>query len=289
MSTYKNAYQILTDVRLGLDEYSSGYLQGTDTTGHYSNEYLTKKINEAVRYLYAILFKRVPHEFLEETSLTGVNSVFTLPADFGKLIYFKDDNGYRVYPIGVSQFKTRDSDGSDRHYYRKSNTLVLDKTGVTSTYTLYYQRKCRDVHMGQASAGAATSMTLSSTYAPKVADYYNGMTVENITKDWVDTIDDYSAARVATISETAAASDWYGIVPDIPEPFHELIAPKTILAVRNEFPKVKRKPTRNDLNEFAEQLAFALNAFASADGDTPIDELFANYDDYGVAGIIVDD
>jgi len=289
MSTYENAYKILSSVRLGLDEYSTAYVQGTDTTGAHDNLFLMDKINTAQRFIFNLLYKRMPHEFLTEVSLTPTSSVYTLPADFGSLIWFKDENGYQVYPVTVDRLKTTNATGSDRMYYRKANTLVLDKTGVSTAYTLYYKKKARDIHTGSASAGAATSITLSSTYASKIADHYNGMTIENITQDWVDTIDDYSAARVATISETAAASDYYGIVPDIPEMFHTLIAPKAILDVRLESPVVKRKSAKADKDNFWEMLIETLRAYAGSAQDIELDDIFGDGGNGSMpTGIIID-
>ena len=276
MSTYENCYEILGDVRRGLNEYTTGFHQGTDTTGPHSNSYLVKKINEAQRFLYAILILRIPGEFLQETTLTGVDSVYTLPWDFGRLLYFKNENGQQVFPINPKKLRLTEETGNDRLYYRKGNTLVLDKAGVTETYTLLYYRKPRDLEQGMASAGGAASITFA-TSAKKIADYYNGMTIENITKDWVDEIDDYTAARVATISETAAASDYYGIVSDLPEPFHFLIAPKAIQLIKTVSPVVQEKPSKQEISDWNNLLVETLKAFVGSD-DRDVEELFVDYD-----------
>lgn len=277
MSTYENCYEILGDVRKGINEYSTALHQGTDTSNAHSNSYLVKKINAAQRYLYALLFQRMPEEFLEEISLTGVDSVYTLPWDFGRLIYFKDENGNQVFPIGVKKLRLTEETGSDRLYYRKGNTLVLDKDGVSKTYTLHYYRKPRDLDQGKAPAGASTSITLASS-AKKIADYYNGIIIENITKDWIDTISDYTAARVATIgAETAAGDDYYGLVSDLPEPFHFLIAPKAVHLVKASSPVIQEKPSSQDLKEWNNQLIETLKAFVGSD-DTDIEELFLDCD-----------
>ena len=282
MSTYENCYEILGDVRKGLNEYNEGYHNGTDTTGPHRNEYLVKKINEAQRFLYAILLQRIPGEFLQETTLTGVNSVYTLPWDFGRLLYFKDEYGRQVFPISPKKLRLTEETGTDRLYYRKGNTFVLDKAGVTETYTILYYRKPRDLEQGRAISGGSQSITLAST-AKGIADYYNGMTIENITNDWIDTIDDYTAARVATISETAVANDYYGIVSDLPEMFHFLIAPKAIHLVKSSSPVVQEKPTEYELKNWNNLLVETLKAFVGSD-DEDVEELFVDYDqDIGAA------
>jgi hypothetical protein len=238
---------------------------------------LIEKINTAIRELYALMVRRYPGLFLAETSLVGSNSVFTLPWDFGKLQWFKDDYGRKVHEIGEAQRHWTDSDGSKRLYRRVGNTLVVDQDGVGLTYTLIYRKKPRDIHNGTASAGAATSITLS-TAAPKVADYYNGMIIENITKDWVDTITDYSAARVATIAETAASSDLYGLVPEIPEWSHFLIAPRAVLMARAEHPLAKRKPKTSDYQDYNNLVRTTLLENAGPAGDQEVEELFLDFE-----------
>lgn len=274
--TYENCYEILGDVRKGLNEYSSGLHNGTDTSGAHLNSYLVKKINDAQRHIYGLLMPRIPEAFLKEVSLTGVNSVYTLPWDFGRLLYFKDENGCQVFQINPKRLKLTNETGSDRLYYRKGNTLVLDKAGVTDDYSLLYYQKPRELDCGQATAGGALSITLA-TSAKKIADYYNDMTIENITEDWTDTISDYSSARVATITETAAAEDYYGIVPEIPEVFHHLIAPKAIQLVKSESPVAQEKVTQQDLSVWHGLLIESLQAYVGTDDLDP-EDLFCDYD-----------
>jgi hypothetical protein len=263
---------------MALSEYTLGYLQGTDTTGKYDNDYLLENLNRAYRVIWAKLSNRVQHEFLAAASLTGVNSVFTLPSDYGSLLLFVDDYGEQVFPMQVDNKHNTNSQGNDQYYYRNGNTLVLDKAGITKTYTLYYLKKPRNLTFGQASAGAATSMTLA-TKASKTVDFYNGQQVENITQDWVDTIDDYATTRVATISETAAASDWYGTVPEIPEAFHELIAPKAIHIIKAEFPLSQEKPSQAEIALWNDEFESALSSYAHTTRDVPMEEIFEDWQD----------
>lgn len=277
MSTYENCYEILSQVRQGINEYSTGLLQGTDTSSAHQNSYLVKKINQAVKFIYAILLRRIPEAFFESTTLTGSNSVFTLPWDFGRLLQFKDENGNQVYKLDPKKGKLANETGSDRLYYRSGQTLVLDKDGVSETYTLLYYRKPRELDQGKSTAGGSQSITLAST-AKAIADYYNGMNIETSDGSVVDTISDYTAARVATIAGTGAQDKYYGIVSDIPEPFHHLIAPKAVHLVKLESPVIQEKVTQLSLNEWDRQLNLDISAYVGSDDDD-IEDLFADYDE----------
>ena len=92
-------------------------------------------------------------------------------------------------------------------------------------------------------------------------------------------ISDSSAARVATIAtETPTKNDAYGIVPELPEWCHHLIAPRAIIMVRLEHPLAKRKPTQGDLSEYREMLRTTLVEYASPNEDVDYEELFTAYE-----------
>lgn len=278
MSTYLNAYTLMEEVRDGVNEYGSGYVQGTDTTGIFRNNHLLNCINRAQRFIYAILMNYIPGEFLESTTLTGVNSVYTLPWNFGTLVEFKDEKGRKVFKSTVRDLPTTDGVGTDSAYYRKGNTLVLNKSGVTETYTLWYFKKPRDLLYGQGGTNcAATALHMSVTSPATVNgkyidDYYNGMTVENITQDLVETITDYVAStKIATVTSTPATDDWYGLVPEVPEIFHHLIAPRAIMIVKAEHPISPVKPSQAEMEQWRNEVRDALIAFGSDSDITPED------------------
>jgi len=284
MPTYENCYELLSDVRYGINEHSTAYVQGTDTTAPHVNAWLVKCINRAQRHIYNILFRRIPGEFLQTSSLTGVSSVYTLPWDFGKLRYFKDENDRKVYRVGQEGRKISGEGGSDNLYYRKGNTLVLDKDSITETYTLEYFRKPRDLDTGVAAAGAATSITLA-TSAKAIADHYNGMEIEVATgTTFIDTITDYTAARVATITNTGVVSTYYGIVSDLPEMFHHLIAPKAIHIVKNDSPVIQEKPTSGSIAEWNADMLESLRSYAGTNLDDDVEDLFLDYQGPGSFG-----
>lgn len=279
MATYLNGYTLLEKLWIQLVGYNSNiasYLIGTDTTGPYSNAQIMDGINAAQQFLYNSLFVRIPYEFEEEIELTGVSSVYTLPADFGQLRLFRDSDGNQIHPISTDQRRKASGSGNSNLYYRKGNTLVIDKAGITEVCKLFYYRKCRDIHQGKATAGGAASITLAST-AKKLVDYYNGLTLENITQDWVDTIDDYAVTRVATISETAAADDYYGTVSDIPEPFHFLMIPRAVFEITGNYPIAKSKISVSGVELFNQQFLTALRAYAGAPLDTYPENIWCSY------------
>lgn len=278
--TYDNCYSIIAEVRRDINEYSESLVQGADE-GAFSNELITQKINLAQIYLYNLLFKRIPHYFRKSVDLTGVDSVFTLPADFAALEWFKDDKGYQIYPMAIKDI----SDTSKQYYYRKGNTLILDKEGVTDDYTLIYRWKPRKIFAGKSTAGAATSITFPKA-GSTIVDYYNGMLVENITQDWVDTITAYTVARVATIIETAAKDDYFGLVSDLPEMFHHLITQRASMLLRASSPLAQNPVTPNETSMFQEDLLETIKAYAGQAEDVDMMEIFTDFDSGGYGGIV---
>jgi len=268
MSTYKNAYRLVEDVRRGINEYSTAYMEATDTSGAHSNALIVDELNKAQGFIYSLLIKRIPGEFLASASLTGVASVFTLPWDFGKLVVFKDNYNQKVHSIDIDRLKLSGSTGNKRLYYRKGNTLVLDKDSITDTYTLWYRKRPRDVDMGKASA----EDTLATT-SKNIADYYNGMYIENVSDSEADLITDYTAARVITHTDTLDSGDFYGIVPDIPEMFLDLIAPRAIMQMKL-LPTTQVTMTKFDTNNFNDMVMTSLRAFAGSSEDITAEELF---------------
>ena len=274
MGTYENCYNIIGDVRRDINEYSEAYVQGADV-GKFTNGLITQKINLSQHLIFNLLYTRKPHFYLEEISLTAVDSVFTLPSNFAQLVWFKDDNGIPVKEISVKDITPYGM--SEIHYYRKGNTLVLEKSGSTKTYTLYYKWRPRNIFSGKATAGDTESITLPAT-ASKLADFYNGMKIENITQDWVDEITDYSTARVATIAETAAQDDYFGLVSELPEDFHHLLAPRASMLIRASSPLAQKKVDKAEIDLYMEDFIATFQAFAGPSGDQDISEVFSDFE-----------
>jgi hypothetical protein len=278
MATYPgNCYEILSQVRYGIGEYSSGYVQGTDTTGSFQNAELVHNINNAQYYLWSILFGQFPEYFLTSADLTFTSSVATLPSDCFKIKEVRDDDEHPMTLISSSQRHTEDYTGSAYLYYRYGNTLRIDADSTSITGKLWYYSRCRELDTGTTSAGGAKSATLATT-AKGIADYYNNMKIENVTDSTVDVISDYTAARVCTVTNTWASSKYYGIVSDLPEIFWPLIAEYTILQLKKN-PKVPLQVTVADVNLFSEMLRESLKAFAGTqNGEVGISAIIEDFE-----------
>jgi hypothetical protein len=279
MATYNNSYEILRDVREALHEYSSDYTQGVEEDGAFSNHYLMRKINNAQRYVYQILFTRIPDQFLTTGTATFSGSSYTLPWNFAKLHELRDENGFKVYHIRAKDSKYVGETGSDSYYYQVGNTYKLDRDNVSKDYIIQYYTKPRDLHTGRITASGSLNITLDSD-AKKIDDYYNGMVIENVNSDWVDTISDYTSARVATIIQTSLQiDDDYGLVPEIPEPFHFLIPLKAVLDIRMEHPLALTNVGPNEIGTFGELIMFTLAAFGDNDEDIGYNDIFNDFND----------
>jgi hypothetical protein len=85
--------------------------------------------------------------------------------------------------------------------------------------------------------------------------------------------------RVATIAaETPAINEAYGLVPEIPEWSHFLIAPRAILMIRQEHPLAKRKPTNQDFTEYRELVRSTLADFTAQSDDVDYEQIFTSYE-----------
>lgn len=279
MSKY-NCYEILAEVRRAVNDYSDAKVQATDTSGAFTNEIIIKHINDAQKFLFDIVFVRKPELFLTSVNLTGVASVYTLPADFFRLIRFQTVDNYKISPIDLQRLHITSDGGSKYTYYRKGNTLILDKDGITDVCKLWYFTRPRTVTMGKVQTGGAFSMTLS-TAARLEADYYNGMGIENITADKVGTISAYTAARVATVDFTAGTADYYGIIPETPEPFHGLIGRRAAILLKN-YPQSPVRASKIELDMFTQDLAETVRSFMGDTdiGDRTIEDVILQLEDF---------
>ena len=281
MATYRNSYEMLMDVREALLEYSEDITQGVEEGGAFSNHYIMRKINESVKDLYHILIPRIPEQFLVSTTATFSGSSYTLPWNYGKIYELRDENGLKVDHIKVKDSKYVSETGTDSYYYQLGSALKLDKTGVNKDYTIRYFKRPRDIHAGRITASGSLTITLDADNgAKKIADYYNGMVIENISSDWTDTISDYTAARVATITQTSLnIDDDYGLVPEIPEPFHFLIPLRATLNIRMEHPVALTNVSPLEWANYNELLMHTIEAFGDNDEDVPFSEIFDDFSD----------
>jgi len=264
MTIYNNSYELLTQVRMGINEYSTALVNGTDTTGTFLNTELMRKINDAQTYIWNLLFTSQQSLFLTSKSLTAVDSVLTMPSNFFKVKSLEDSEGVPLQPIDSINRSVGFSGVGYYQYYQKGSTLVIDVEYINDSFTLWYYTRCRDLDCGMTSAGGVGTATLATT-AKKITSYYNGMMIENVTDDATDTITAYTSARVATVSGTWAASKYYGIVSELPEIFHPLIAERAILLLKLN-PKSPAKIDKGDIQLFTENLTSMIRAYAGTQG-----------------------
>jgi hypothetical protein len=277
MPTYPgNGYEILSQVRYGINEFSTALVNGTDTTGAFQNQELMRHVNNAQYFLWSILFGQFPEYFLKSASITFTASVATLPSDCFKIKEIRDSGGHPISPFDLRS-RHIDGSGSAYGYYRYGNTLRIDADDITDTGTLWYYSRCRELDTGLTSAGGAASATLATT-AKAILSYYVGMNIENVTDSTVDTITVYTAARVCTVTNTWAASKYYGIVSDLPEIMQPLIASRAILTMKMS-PRVPVALTAADKNTFAEELSMAMQSFAGTlNSDMDVNALFNDFE-----------
>lgn len=272
---YQNCYGMLEEVRTELNEYSTAQCQGTET-GVYDNSDIVRKLNTAQRFLFNLLFVRFPDLFLTSSAVTGTAGVYTIPSDLYRLSHIVNSNGDKIYPISVKVKRLGTSTGSDNLYYRAGNTIVRD-SGSSSALTFHYHKTVRELTQGQSAGGTATSITLSTT-AKRVADYYNTVIIENVTDNWTDTITDYTAARVATITTQSSSGKFYGTVSELPETFHHLITKRAVLLLKNQVVSPQRAEVP-EVSDFREDLTETLRSFTGG-GDVSMADLFYNFEPY---------
>lgn len=287
MSNHKNCFELVKEVRYGLNEYDDALASGDDNIGGFKNQYIIGQINLVIRELYAMIARRRPDAFITEASLTAVNSVLTLPSDFSKMILLRDQYGNKVSSIEQIQRRRTSDQGSTYVYYKMGNTLVIDRQSDSGVYTIIYKKKPRDIHQGKASAGGALSITLSAVdrLSKAVASYYNGMIIEDITADWDSVISAYTVNRVATVTGTAAAEDFYALVPEIPEWSHHLIAPRAVLFCKLN-PISKDPPTKAQLEDYKELFLAAFRENATPEEDIDYEEMFARFEPKSYGALI---
>ena len=277
MGSFDNAHAILGDVRQGLNEYSLELTNGSHTHGKYTNQWLFSQcINRAQARIHAALSRRLPGHFIKKVEITGVNSVFALPWDFGALSELRNSDGIKVIQVDHRSEPSSGAEGSSSFYYRQGNTLVTPKSGISETWTLWYRTKPRDVHSGACGAAGAGTTTFG-TLAKGIADYYNGMTVENVTLPHYAEVTGYTAAKVATVSGTFTESThYYGLVSELPEPFHRLIAPLAVMIAKDTHPASQERTTRPEVEQWADDLVEAIRAY-TGQFDIATEEIWTDF------------
>jgi hypothetical protein len=280
--SYENAYKLIHDVRIGVNEFDSGLWAGTNTAGTFSNAYIIEKINAAQSRMYSLMMRtEAKAVFYTTVDLTGVNSVYTLPWDFGRVLQFEDSDGNKIFPSSAKSTPIGSDVGNERLYYRSGNTFVLNKAGVTDTCTLKYFKQPRKLTWGKAVAGSgALSLTMEASDVTVLRnDYYNGFIIDNYTQALSTTISDFVAStRVATTAAiTWATSDIYGTVSDLPPEMHYLIAPMATILIKSQHPAAQERPTKEEMAMWGEMFMETLNAFTTSPEDIPLESVFCDF------------
>ncbi|MEJ5360139.1 MAG: hypothetical protein WHT06_15875 [Desulfobacterales bacterium] len=280
MPTYQNAYELVSQVRVALNEGGPAYVQGQDTSGAFQNAFILKAINDAILEIYSLLAQRIPEEFLVVETVATAGGEIALPVNFGRLLEIRNPDGTRGAGIGVPERARRPEWGSKLRYYFKGNRIVIDSNQPDSLYTLAYLRRPREIHHGVIDGASITSpytITLDEA-AKKVASYYDGMLIEIVSEDAVETIQSYTAARVATVASAHSVGSWYGLVPDIPEWAHNLIAPRAVIRCKTH-PASPEKPSPAEIRDYQEMLRQTISTFAAPKTPTNWETIFVSHDD----------
>jgi hypothetical protein len=279
---YEDAYKMVRDVRVGVNEFSATLWAGTDTSGKFDNTYILDQLNAAQARIYALMMKTEARDvFQTSASITGSSSVYTLPNDFGRVIQFEDVQGHKVFPSSSKDLPLVGDTGSENLYYRKGSTLVLNKSGVSDVYTLKYFKMPRRMTAGLAAASSATnSLIMAAAGTVYRNDYYNGFIIDNYTDGTYGTITDFVAStRVATTDNSVAwnENDGYGIVSDLPQETHFLIAPLAVIFVKAQNPAAQERPTKLEVDLWAEMMMETIVAFTNQPDDIPIEDIFCDF------------
>lgn len=287
--SYENAFKLIHDVRIGLNEFSTGFWQGSDTSGKFSNTYILEKINAAQSRMYALMMRTPARDvFYAEASLVGVNSVFTLPSDFGRVLQFEDEDGRKVFPSTAKITPLSGETGNKRLYYRSGNTYVLNESGVTDTYTLKYFKMPRRLTWGQAAAtSGALSLIMAATDVTVLRnDYYNNFVIDNYTQGLSTTVTDFVAStRAATTAAiTWAENNYYGTVSVLPEEMHFLLSPMATILIKSQHPAAQERPTREEISVWGEMFMEVLVGFTNMPEDIPIESIFMDLTTHNFGG-----
>ena len=216
---------------------------GEATAAHWSDRELLSNLNIEQRKL-AFMIGKAPGDWLTKSdSVTPVASVIDLPIDCAKVVYLEETvSGAPIsWNVNISERRvSRLGQGSfalgNLEAYPLMDQVVINQDSYTTACTLWYQIRVPDLHVGTASTGAATSITLDDNDgagvssggfgAKKIADYYNGVGLVctgGTGVGTVDTITDYTAARVATVTGTYDNTSIYGTVSMLPEESHTVM------------------------------------------------------------------
>lgn len=212
---------------------------GEDVAAHWSNVKLLKRLNAAQERIALRVAQTAGQWLVKSASVTPSASVITLPEDCGKPIYLEEtSSGEPINWLGsvthrrVSRGVGAAVSSGTLESYPLAATLEVNQASYTTACTLWYQRRVPKLHAGDASAAAATSLTLAADENRMyLVDYYNGLVVEQYNAAWAtatvvgfrSTISAYTAAGACTVVGTPTNAYAYGMISALPEETHLLM------------------------------------------------------------------
>lgn len=209
------------------------------TAAHWSDVNLVKRLNVAQRKV-ALKVSMTPGQWLvTSASVTPSSSVITLPADCSKPLYLEETtsgapitwlNSLSYRRVSRAVGTTLASGVAEA--YLLMNTIEVNESSFSTACTLWYQRRVPDLHAGDASAAAASSITLANdSNRVYLASYYVGVTLEQYnaavaTATYVafrSAITASTAAGACTVTGTPTNAYGYGTISILPEETHQLM------------------------------------------------------------------
>ena len=210
---------------------------GEQTGSQWTDRELLKRLNTAQRRL-AIAVAKAPGDWLVKSkAVTPSASVIDWPDDCSKPLYLEETSSGNIIEFSTRVMDRRVSrlggtslwTGELEAYFERQK-IVVNQASYTTACTLWYQERVPDLHVGTASAGGATSITLSARDgegvssggfgAKRITDYYNSAGIQVVSGTGAgapDTITDYTNARVATVTGTYDSDSVYGTISKLPE------------------------------------------------------------------------
>jgi hypothetical protein len=216
---------------------------GEQVPAHWTDRFLLTCLNQVQEKLTQKISKAPSGWLVTSEDVTPVASIITLPTDCAKPVYL--ETKVQGDPISlnldvgerrVSRQSAYTIQTSMLEAYREFNQITVNRADFTDECTLWYQFRVPDLHVGLASAGSTTSLTLSANDGPlgtigfgakAIADYYNSAKIAVVSgtgSGTITTISDYTDARVATTAAGTFGSDSvYGTISRLPEQCHHLL------------------------------------------------------------------
>jgi len=209
------------------------------SAAHWLDVGLLRRLNAAQERIALRIALTAGQWLVKNASVTPVASVITLPTDCSKPIYLEEtSSGSPIDWLGsVTHRRVSRGIGADvgvgsAEAYLLADTIEVNQANYTTACTLWYQKRVPWLHAGDASAAAASSITLAAD-ANRVflADYYAGVTLEQYNAAsatativaFRSLITANTAVGVCTVTGTPTNAYGYGTISVLPKETHMLM------------------------------------------------------------------